>query len=105
LQERAEEEVWFDASLLNELVLRDILGITDVRSDNRITYIEGSKGLRGIEKACKSGLSSVGFVLYPVTFDDLVHVADAGGSLPPKSTYFEPRLKSGILVHLLEKML
>ncbi|MBK8554287.1 MAG: DUF1015 domain-containing protein [Lewinellaceae bacterium] len=93
----------FDASLLNDLVLRDILDISDVRSDSRINYIDGSKGLRGVEKVCKSGNKKVGFVLYPVNFDGLVQVADSGGSLPPKSTYFAPRLKSGILVQSLKK--
>jgi uncharacterized protein (DUF1015 family) len=92
--------VLFDATLLNERVLRDILNIQDVRTDTRIEYVDGSKGLRGIEKACSR--LEVGFVLFPVTFDNLIRVADSGGSLPPKSTYFEPRLKSGVLVHLLD---
>jgi uncharacterized protein (DUF1015 family) len=93
------DAVIFDATLLNEWVLRDILQVQDVRSDTRIEYVDGSKGLRGIEKACNR--TEAGFVLYPVSFDNLIRVADSGGSLPPKSTYFEPRLKSGVLVHML----
>jgi uncharacterized protein (DUF1015 family) len=100
LAQYAGQDVLFDATLLNERVLRDILNIQDVRTDTRIEYVDGSKGLRGIEKACSR--LEVGFVLFPVTFDNLIRVADSGGSLPPKSTYFEPRLKSGVLVHLLD---
>ncbi|MEZ4918618.1 MAG: DUF1015 family protein [Saprospiraceae bacterium] len=97
------DEVLFDASLLNDYVLQEILKIQDVRSDSRIEYVEGSKELRGIEKLCGGGKIKVGFILYPVSFDNMIKVADAGGSLPPKSTYFAPRLKSGVLVQLLNR--
>ena len=97
------EEVLFDASLLNDYVLREILNIADVRTDTRIQYVDGSKDLRGVEKICGAGKTKVGFILYPVSFDNMIRVADAGGSLPPKSTYFAPRLKSGILVQMLQK--
>lgn len=99
LQGLDEENVLLDATLLNQLVMGDLFGIRDVRTDTRITYVDGSKGLDGLRKA--AGRNRVGFGLYPVHFADMMVMADAGESLPPKSTYFEPRLKSGILVQLL----
>ena len=87
-----------DATLLNERVLRDILGIRDVRNDARIVYVEGTKGLSGVRKAVHVNEHRVGFLLYPVSISDLMDTADAGDILPPKSTFFEPRLKSGLLV-------
>lgn len=93
--------VLLDVSLLNELVLHRLLGIRDVRTDARIVYIEGSKGLKGIRKAVGDSDDRVGFALHPVSFTDMMHMADANQSLPPKSTYFAPRLKSGILIKLL----
>ena len=97
-----EQNALLDASLLNERVLGNILGIRDVRSDNRITYVDGSKGLNGLLKAANHR-NKVGFALYPVHFADMMYLADAGEILPPKSTYFEPRLKSGMLVQLLKR--
>ncbi len=103
LEQPLQQTVLLDASLLNELVLRDLLGIEDVRTDQRITYIDGSKGIKGMEKMVKNGPNRLGFLLYPVSFDDLRQLADAGESLPPKSTYFEPRIRSGVLVQSLVK--
>lgn len=97
-----EQNALLDATLLNELVLGNILGIHDVRSDTRVTYIDGSKGLKGLLKAA-TARNRVGFALYPVYFADMMFLADAGEILPPKSTYFEPRLKSGLLVQLLKR--
>lgn len=92
-----------DTGLLNDLVINGIFGIQDVRTDTRITYVDGSKGLEGLQKATnKQKDDRVGFIFYPVSFEDLIRIADAGKSLPPKSTYFEPRLKSGLLVRQLE---
>jgi uncharacterized protein (DUF1015 family) len=97
-----EQNALLDATLLNERVLGGILGIHDVRTDTRVSYIDGSKGLEGLKKAANRR-NKVGFALYPVHFADLMFLADAGEILPPKSTYFEPRLKSGVLVQLLKK--
>jgi len=97
-----EQNALLDATLLNERVLGNILGIHDVRSDTRVTYIDGSKGLEGLRKAADNR-NKVGFALYPVYFADMMFLADAGEILPPKSTYFEPRLKSGVLVQLLKR--
>lgn len=97
-----EENVLLDAALLNNLVLGDLLQIHDVRTDERVTYVDGSKGMKGVQKAAKNR-HKVGFALYPVHFEDMMFLADAGEILPPKSTYFEPRLKSGILVQDLKR--
>ena len=97
-----EQNALLDASLLNERVLGNILGIQDVRHDTRVSYVDGGKGLEGLRKAANSR-NKVGFALFPVHFADMMDLADAGEILPPKSTYFEPRLKSGVLVQLLKK--
>lgn len=94
----AKEEIVLDAALLNVLVLRGLLGIQDVRNDRRIHYIEGKKGLDGIRRLADQGPGRIGFALFPVSFEAMARLADHGKSLPPKSTYFEPRLKTGLLV-------
>ncbi|HLF65265.1 MAG TPA: DUF1015 family protein [Saprospiraceae bacterium] len=97
LKKYAQELVIMDTDILNHEVLADILGIRDVRSDNRLSYVDGISGVQGLtEKAEKSALR-IGFCLYPITFKDLVTVADAGKTLPPKSTWFEPRVKNGLI--------
>lgn len=96
------EKILLDTSLLNEWVLDDLLGIRDVRTDTRVTYIEGTRGLEGVRQATDKNRNRIGFVLFPVSFDDMVRTADAGETLPPKSTYFEPRIRSGLMVRLLE---
>jgi uncharacterized protein (DUF1015 family) len=101
LDQYPADQVLLDAYLLNKWVLNKILGIEDARTDTKITYVEGSKGLAGIEKSMAEPGKRIGFMLYPVDFDDLIHLADLGESLPPKSTYFEPRLKTAMLVKLL----
>lgn len=102
LQGMDEQNALLDAALLNERVLGNIMGIHDVRTDTRVAYIDGSKGLAGLQKSANTS-NRVGFALFPVHFDDMMFLADAGEILPPKSTYFEPRLKSGILVQLLKR--
>ena len=103
LKKHPTDHVILDATLLNEHVLDQIFGIRDVRNDSRITYVEGAKGLDGVRKAVDDGDDRIGFLLYPVEIDDLMRMADTGDSLPPKSTYFEPRLKSGIMVKMLKE--
>lgn len=102
LKTHAKDRVVLDATLLNEFVLDQIFHIRDVRTDTRITYVDGAKGLDGVRKAASESDDRVGFLLYPVSFEDMMGMADAGESLPPKSTYFEPRLKSGMLVKMLK---
>jgi len=95
--------VLLDVSLLNELVLQQILGIRDFQTSSRIAYVEGSKGLQGVRKAVQNASDRFGFVLHPVLFEDMMQIADAGKVLPPKSTYFEPRMKSALLIKMLAK--
>jgi uncharacterized protein (DUF1015 family) len=98
------DSVILDVTLLNNLILEKIVGITDVRTDRRITYIDGSKGIVGVEQARNIDPAlRVGFLLYPVDFNDMIRLADQGQSMPPKSTYFEPRMKSGLMVQVLDK--
>ena len=92
-----ENLVRLDTHLLNEKVLKPMLGIKNIREDARMKYIDG---LQGYEKvAAVTGTEGVGFCLYPVELEDLKAVVDSGGTLPPKSTFFEPRLKNGLLVY------
>jgi uncharacterized protein (DUF1015 family) len=88
-----------DVSLLHERVLRPILGIGDVRTDDRIDYVGGVRGTAELERRVDSGEMALAVSLHPVTMDQLMAVSDAGETLPPKSTWFEPKLRSGLLVH------
>lgn len=94
---RKKGGVLFDTALLNEYVLRDILHITDVRADPHIEYRSGVTGLKAIDKIVQSDHDKVAFCLFPVRIADLVATADAGNTLPPKSTWFEPRIKNGVV--------
>jgi uncharacterized protein (DUF1015 family) len=90
-----------DASLLHERVLAPILGIGDVRTDPRIDFVGGIRGTEELERRVGSGAAAVAFAMYPVTVQQLMAVADAGQIMPPKTTWFEPKLKSGLFVHTL----
>jgi uncharacterized protein (DUF1015 family) len=90
-----------DASILQNNILSPILGIGDVRTDKRITFVGGIRGMDELERLVDSGEYAVAFSLFPTTVRQLIDVADAGKIMPPKSTWFEPKLRSGILVHLL----
>ncbi|MBK7409092.1 MAG: DUF1015 domain-containing protein [Saprospirales bacterium] len=92
------DEVLLDVQLLNELILENILGISDVRTDERVKYIEGRQGIKGVSERVDKNINRVGFFLYPVSMDDFMRIADEGQILPPKSTYFEPRMRNGVLV-------
>ncbi len=98
LDRYADEKVLLDAALLNKIVLNEILEIEDVRTDQRISYVEGPKGLRGLQKATKNCKRGVGFCLYPISFEEMALLADQDKMLPPKSTWFEPRMKNGLVV-------
>lgn len=93
------EEVVLDASLLDHHVFNQILGIEDVRTDQRLKYVEGTRGLDEFRAIVAKGEHRIGFCLYPVDIEDLIHVADAGKIMPPKSTWFEPRMKNGLVVY------
>ncbi len=94
----AKDKVLLDVDILNEKVLKAILGIEDIRKDERILYIEGAKGTVALEKICTEGAAQIAFSLYPVAIEDLMMVSDADGTMPPKSTFFEPRMKNGIMI-------
>ena len=96
--EYADETVILDAMLLDHKVMSKILGIEDVRNDDRVKYIEGPKGVDGLLKQARKSEDSVAFCLYPVQMEEVMAVADLGQVLPPKSTWFEPRMKNGVLV-------
>ena len=90
-----------DVSRLQQHILAPLLGIGDVRSDKRIEFIGGARGTAALEQLVGSGKYAVAFSLYPVSVDDLMQVCDAGGIMPPKSTWFEPKLRDGLLSHLI----
>ena len=90
-----------DVSRLQQKVLAPLLGIGDVRSDKRIDFVGGARGTAELEQLVTSGKYAVAFSLYPVSVDDLMQVCDAGGIMPPKSTWFEPKLRDGLLSHLI----
>jgi uncharacterized protein (DUF1015 family) len=91
-----------DVSLLQERVLTPILGVGDPRTDKRIDFIGGMRGTGELEKRVNSGEMAVAFSMFPTTMDQLMNVSDAGHIMPPKSTWFEPKLRSGLLVHMLD---
>jgi uncharacterized protein (DUF1015 family) len=82
-------------------VLEPHLRIGDVRTDKRIDFIGGARGTAALESAVNTGKAVVAFAMHPVTIDDLMSIADEGGIMPPKSTWFEPKLRDGLLVHLI----
>lgn len=90
-----------DVSILQENLLQPILGIGDPRTDKRIDFVGGIRGLQTLADRVDSGSMTVAFSMYPTTMDDLMDIADAGAIMPPKSTWFEPKLRSGLFIHKL----
>jgi uncharacterized protein (DUF1015 family) len=88
-----------DVSILQNRLLDPVLGIKDVRTDRRIDFVGGIRGTEELEKLVNEGKAAVAFSLYPTTIDDLLKVSDAGEIMPPKSTWFEPKLRDGLLSH------
>lgn len=88
-----------DVSILQDRLLDPILGIKDVRTDKRIDFIGGTRGTKELERLVNEGQAAVAFSLFPTTLDDLLRVSDAGEIMPPKSTWFEPKLRDGLLIH------
>lgn len=93
----SEDNIILDARLLNRFVFKEIMGIQDVRNDGRILYVGGGNSIKSIQKEMIKNDYAVGFLLYPVMKDELVQIADLGMSLPPKSTWFEPRIKNAVI--------
>jgi uncharacterized protein (DUF1015 family) len=90
-----------DVALLQHHVLEPLLKIGDVRTDKRIDFVGGARGTAALEKAVTGGRAAVAFSMHPVTIDDLMAIADEGGIMAPKSTWFEPKLRDGLLVHVI----
>ncbi len=91
-----------DVTVSSDLILRDILGITDLRSDKRIDFVGGIRGLGELKRRVDSGEMAMALALYPVTMQQLMNIADTGNIMPPKSTWFEPKLRSGLIIHKLD---
>ncbi|HEY9082583.1 MAG TPA: DUF1015 domain-containing protein [Vicingaceae bacterium] len=92
-----------DARILTTNILKPILGITDLKTDNRIEFIEGTKGAKGLKDKVDSEEAIVAFGLYPVAIEQLKAVADANNIMPPKSTWIEPKMRSGLTIYSLEE--
>ncbi len=105
----AKAETWdagnvvesLDVSILQNNLLHPILGIEDPRRDKRIDFVGGIRGLAELQKRVDSGREAVAFAMFPPSMDELIGIADAGEIMPPKSTWFEPKLRSGLFIHLL----
>ena len=90
-----------DVSVLSNNILDKLLDIKDQRTDKRIDFVGGIRGLKELEKRVDSGEMRVAFSLHPVTLNQLFDIADSGNVMPPKSTWFEPKLRDGLLTHVL----
>ena len=90
-----------DVSLLQNYLLHPVLGIEDPRTDTNIDFIGGIRGTEELEKRVDNGKAAVAFSMFPVSVDDLINISDAGETMPPKSTWFEPKLRDGLLVHVI----
>jgi uncharacterized protein (DUF1015 family) len=97
--DRSDPIASLDVSLLQDRVLSPILGIGDPRTDKRIDFVGGIRGTAELERRVRSGEMAIAFSLFPTTLDQLMAVSDAGHVMPPKSTWFEPKLRSGLFVH------
>jgi uncharacterized protein (DUF1015 family) len=90
-----------DVSILQNHLLAPVLAIQDLRHDKRIDFIGGIRGTAELERLVKEGKAAIAFSLFATTLDDLMNVSDAGEIMPPKSTWFEPKLRDGLLSHLI----
>jgi len=91
-----------DVTILSRLILEPILNIKDLRTSDRIDFVGGIRGLGELKKRVDSGEMKAAFALYPVSMKQLIDIADSGNIMPPKTTWFEPKLRSGLVVHSLE---
>ncbi len=91
-----------DVTISSDLILRDILAITDLRSDRRIDFVGGIRGLEELQRRVDSGEMAMALALYPVSMKQLMDIADTGNIMPPKTTWFEPKLRSGLVIHSLD---
>ncbi len=91
-----------DVTISSDYILRDILGITDLRTDKRIDFVGGIRGLGELKNRVDSGEMKMALALYPVTMKQIIDIADSGKIMPPKATWFEPKLRSGLIIHKLD---
>ena len=89
-----------DVTILQNNLLAPLLGIADPRTDKRIDFVGGIRGLKELERRVDTGEMAVAFALYPVSLEQLMDIADSGNVMPPKSTWFEPKLRDGFFSHL-----
>ena len=90
-----------DVSISSKLILDELLGIKDLRSDKRIDFVGGLRGLGELKRRVDSGEMQMALALYPVSMQQIIRIADSGNIMPPKATWFEPKLRSGLVVHKL----
>ena len=90
-----------DVSISSKLILDEILGIKDLRKDKRIDFVGGLRGLKELKRRVDSGEMKMALALYPVTMKQIMDIADSGNIMPPKATWFEPKLRSGLVIHKL----
>jgi uncharacterized protein (DUF1015 family) len=88
-----------DVTISSNLILDKLLGIKDLRSDKRIDFVGGIRGLQELSDRVNSGEMQMALALYPVTMKQLIDIADTGNIMPPKTTWFEPKLRSGLIIH------
>ena len=88
-----------DVTISSNLILEKILGIKDLRTDKRIDFVGGIRGLGELKRRVDSGEMKVALALYPVTMQQIIDIADTGNIMPPKTTWFEPKLRSGLIIH------
>ena len=88
-----------DVTISSNLILDKLLGIKDLRSDKRIDFVGGIRGLGELKKRVDSGEMRMALALYPVTMQQIIDIADSGNIMPPKTTWFEPKLRSGLIIH------
>lgn len=98
---KAGDIAGLDVSLLQDIVLEPLLGIADLRTDKRIDFVGGARGTAELETLVNAGRAAAAFSMYPVSLEDLMAISDAGGIMPPKSTWFEPKLRDGFLCHMI----
>ena len=91
-----------DVTILTNQILSPILDIQDLRRSKRIDFIGGIRGLSELKKRVDKGEMKIAFALFPVSMNQLITIADSGNIMPPKSTWFEPKLRSGLVIHLLD---
>jgi uncharacterized protein (DUF1015 family) len=90
-----------DVTILQNAVLDKVLNIKDPRTDTRVDFVGGIRGLKELEKRVDAGTAAAAFSLYPISIQQLFDIADSGNVMPPKSTWFEPKLRDGLLTHLI----